>query len=55
MIENLSETVILPIAGVILAFVMTLELVQIIMDKNNFNDIETAVFSGGYLRPPARF
>ena len=26
MIENLSETVILPIAGVILAFVMTLEL-----------------------------
>ena len=44
MIENLSETVILPIAGVILAFVMTLELVQIIMDKNNFNDIETAVF-----------
>lgn len=44
MIQNLSETVILPIAGVILAFVMTLELVQIIMDKNNFNDIETAVF-----------
>ena len=44
MIENLSETVILPIAGVILAFVMTLELVQIIMDKNNFNDIETAIF-----------
>lgn len=44
MVENLSETVILPIAGVILAFVMTLELVQIIMDKNNFNDIETAVF-----------
>ena len=44
MIENMSETVILPIAGVILAFVMTLELVQIIMDKNNFNDIETAVF-----------
>ena len=44
MVENLSETVIVPIAGVILAFVMTLELVQIIMDKNNFNDIETAVF-----------
>lgn len=44
MVQNLSETVILPIAGVILAFVMTLELVQIILDKNNFNDIETAVF-----------
>ncbi len=28
----------------ILAFVMTLELIQIITDKNNFHDIETAVF-----------
>ena len=44
MIQNLSETVIVPIAGAILAFVMTLELVQIIMDKNNFHDVETAVF-----------
>ena len=44
MVENLSETVIVPIAGVILAFVMKLELVQIIMDKNNFHDVETAVF-----------
>ena len=39
MIHNLSETVVLPIAGVILAFVMTLELVQIITDKNNFHEI----------------
>ncbi len=44
MVQSLSETVILPIAGVILAFVMTLELIQIITDKNNFHDIETAVF-----------
>lgn len=44
MVENLSETVVVPIAGVILAFVMTLELVQIIMDKNNFHDVETVVF-----------
>lgn len=44
MIHNLSETVIVPIAGVILAFVMTLELIQIITDKNNFHEIETAVF-----------
>ena len=35
---------IMPIAGVILAFVMTLELVQILMDKNNFHDVETVVF-----------
>ena len=44
MIHNLSGTVIVPIAGVILAFVMTLELIQIITDKNNFHEIETAVF-----------
>lgn len=33
MIQNLSETVIVPIAGAILAFVMTLELIQLITDK----------------------
>ena len=44
MIHTLSENVMLPIAGLILAFVMTLELIQIITDKNNFHDIETAVF-----------
>ena len=44
MIQTLSQNVVLPVAGVILAFVMTLELVQILMDKNNFHDIETAVF-----------
>ena len=44
MVQNLSNTVILPIAGAILAFVMTLELVQILMDKNNHHDIESAVF-----------
>ena len=44
MIQNLSETVMVPIAGVILAFLMTLELIQLIVDKNNFHDIESAVF-----------
>ena len=44
MVHSLSETVMVPIAGVILAFVMTLELIQLIVDKNNFHDIESAVF-----------
>ncbi len=44
MVQNLSQNVVLPVAGVILAFVMTLELVQILMDKNNFHDIETVLF-----------
>ena len=44
MIHNLSETVILPIAGLILAFVMTLELIQLIADKNNLPDVDTWMF-----------
>jgi hypothetical protein len=44
MIRTLSENVMMPIAGLVLAFVMTLELIQIITDKNNFHDIETAIF-----------
>ena len=44
MIRNLSDNVILPIAGVILAFVMTLELIQLITDKNNMHDVDTWMF-----------
>ena len=44
MIHNLSETVMLPIAGLILAFVMTLELIQLIADKNNLHDVDTWMF-----------
>lgn len=44
MVKNLSESVIIPIAGVILAFVMTLELIQLIVDKNNLNDVDSWMF-----------
>ena len=44
MVQSLSETVIVPIAGAILAFVMTLELIQLITDKNNLNDVDTWMF-----------
>lgn len=45
MIRNLSDNVIVPIAGVILAFVMTLELIQMVADKNNMHgDIDTWMF-----------
>lgn len=44
MVHTLSESVILPIAGVILAFVMTLELIQLITEKNNMNDVDTWMF-----------
>ena len=44
MIQNLSNTVILPIAGAILAIVMTLELIQLVTDRNNLNDVDTWMF-----------
>ena len=44
MIRSLSDNVILPIAGVILAFVMTLELIQLITEKNNLHDLDTWIF-----------
>ena len=44
MVQNLSENVIVPIAGIILAFVMTLELIHLIVDRNNLNDVDTWIF-----------
>ena len=41
MIRNLSDNVILPIAGVILVLVATLELIQMIVDRNNMHDMDT--------------
>ena len=43
-IRSLSETVILPIAGIILTFVMCYELIQIVVDKNSLHDIDTWIF-----------
>lgn len=44
MIQSLSETVILPIAGIILTFVMCYELIQIVVEKNNLSDVDTWIF-----------
>ena len=44
MIQSLSETVIVPIAGIILTFVMTYELIQMIIDRNIMHDFETFMF-----------
>ena len=44
MIHHLSESVIVPIAGAVLAFVMTLELIQLITEKNNLADVDTWMF-----------
>jgi len=41
MIRTLSETVVLPIAGMILTFVLCYELIQLIIEKNNLQDFDT--------------
>lgn len=44
LIQQLSETVILPIAGLILTFVATYELIQLIIEKNNLHDLDYWIF-----------
>ena len=44
MVKNLSETVIIPIAGIILTFVMCMELIQMLIDRNNMHDFDTFLF-----------
>ena len=43
-VYTLSQNIILPIAGIILTFVMCYELIQIIIEKNNMHDIDTWIF-----------
>ena len=44
MIRNVSETVIIPIAGLILTFIACYELIQMIIDHNNLANFETWIF-----------
>ena len=44
LIRTLSETVVLPIAGLLLTFVMTWELIQLIIDHNNMHQVDTWIF-----------
>ena len=44
MIRNISESVIIPIAGLILTFIACYELIQMIIDHNNLANFETWIF-----------
>jgi hypothetical protein len=44
MIRNISESVIIPIAGMILTFIACYELIQLIIDHNNLANFETWIF-----------
>ena len=44
MIHSVSDTVIIPIAGMILAFVLTYELIQMLIDRNNLHEVDSWIF-----------
>ena len=44
LIRNISETVILPIAGIILTFIACYELIQLVVGHNNLANFETWIF-----------
>ena len=44
LIQNISESVILPIAGIILTFIACWELIQMIIEHNNLANFETWIF-----------
>lgn len=44
MIQTLSETVIIPIAGIIITYVLCVELISMVTDKNSMHDVDTFMF-----------
>lgn len=44
MVRNLSENVVVPIAGMIISFVLVYELITMVIDKNNMHDFDTSLF-----------
>ena len=42
MIRTLSENVVVPIAGMIISFVLIYELITMVIDKNNMHDFDTS-------------
>ncbi len=44
MIQGLSENVIVPIAGLVIAYVLCYELISMVMEKNNMQEYDSAMF-----------
>ena len=44
MIQRLSDTVIVPIAGIIITYVLCYELITMVIDKNNMHEFDTSLF-----------
>jgi hypothetical protein len=44
MIQSLSENVIVPIAGLVITYVLCYELISMVIDRNNMHDVDTFMF-----------
>ena len=44
MIRALSENVIVPIAGLVITYVLCVELISMVTEKNNMHDVDTFMF-----------
>ena len=43
MIQNLSESVVVPIAGIIITLVLCYELISMLTERNNLHDVDTSM------------
>lgn len=50
MIRNLSENVIIPVAGLIITYVLCYELIHMVMEKNNLHDFDTFMFFKWFIK-----
>ncbi len=50
MIQTLSENVIVPIAGLVLTYVLCFELISMVTEKNNMHDVTLPCSSSGCSR-----
>ena len=44
LIQNISQTVIVPIAGLVITYVLCYELISMVTEKNNMHDVDTSMF-----------
>lgn len=54
MIRSLSENVVVPIAGIILTFIMCLELIQMLIDATACMTLTPSFSSSGFSKPSPR-
>lgn len=44
MVRSLSQSVVVPIAGLVIAAILSYELIHMVIDRNNMHDFETFIF-----------